>query len=160
MAQYASIFDFETLGLVSKALRNLPATTVTQFLLKAGGTVDSYLRAGGYTLPLTGVLGTATTASTGFPDEIIDANVCIARFRLMVRRGFSPDDHDRNFRETYDDCIEWLEKVATGAVQLDVNADATPGVTGGRPRVRTKPKRDWLLHQDEAQSSGQTEVGS
>ena len=150
MAQYASIFDFETLGLMPKALRNLDATTVTAFLLKAGGTIDGYLRAGGYALPLTGTLGDDETASTGFPDEIIDANVCIARYNIMVRRGFNPDDHDLNFRQTRDDCIAWLEKVATGAVQLDADADATPGVSAGRPRVDTKPKRGWNTHNDEA----------
>lgn len=161
MSQYASIFDFHTLGLMPKALKNIEDATITQFLIKASGTIDGYLRVGGYSLPLTGVTGTDTTVSTGFPDEIIDANVCIARYRVMVRRGYKPDDQDLNFRQTYDDCIEWLEKVGTGGVQLDDGADATPNVYEGRPRVRTKPKRDWNLANDRASSSnGVTEVGN
>lgn len=159
MSQYASIFDFNALGLMPKALQNTDNATITAHLLKAGGLIDDYLRVN-HTLPLTGTLGTATTPSTGFPDSIIDDNVCIARYRIMVRRGFVPDDHDLNFRQTYDDCIRHLEKLASGEIFLDGAADATPAFEG-RPRVRTKPKRDWLLHQDQAQSStGITEVGS
>ncbi len=151
MSQYASIFDFVTLGLMDKATKNVNDATINQFLIKAAGEINTFLRKANYVLPLVGVLGTDETPSTGFPDEIIDANVCIARYRFMVRRGFVPDDHDLNFRQTFDDCMAFMEKVADKDVILDIPVGPATSDTSAA-RVDTKPKRDWNLVNDEALS--------
>lgn len=146
MSQYASVLDFETIGLKIAALQNVKDNNVTEFLIKTSGIIDSYLRAN-HTLPLTGALGPPNT----FPPEIIAATVCIARYKLMVWRGFAPDELDTNLRDSFEDCMAWLRDLAKGVAYLDAGDDATVEYEA-RPRVDTKPQRGWLELLDEANS--------
>jgi len=129
--QYATIADMQQLGLPPAALANVPNATIDAFLTKASASVDSYLRSQ-YKLPLV----------TPYPDEIVWATVCIGSYRLMVWRGYNPDEHDAEIRARYEDCVAWLGQLSRGQVRLDAAADATTRnegapmvVSRGFPRI-------------------------
>lgn len=139
MSQYGELEDLEATGLPPRALEEV--VSVDDFLTKASATIDSYLRRR-YTLPL------ATT-----PPEIADACIAIASYRLLVFRGFNPDEYDANFKARNDFYLGapgmkgWLDKLADGSVVLDGAIDATPGTptTGGprTPKVYSRSSRGW-----------------
>ena len=126
MAQYATSTDLATLGLPAAALVNIPAGTQNEFLTKASGLIDSYLRAQ-HKLPL----------AAPYPDEIIRVCVVLSAYDLIQYRGYNPDEYDANFRLRYEDAVRWLEQLAAGTVSLSELADATGSIHEGRPRVQT-----------------------
>jgi phage gp36-like protein len=125
MSQYATTTDLGDYGLPPDALAGMTAAVQNKILTKASGTIDSYLR-GRYSLPLAG---------GPYPDEIIEACVSIAAFKVLKRRGHNPSAFDQTFTDDYQTTLDWLSKLAKGEVNLDSGADATPTVNEARPRV-------------------------
>lgn len=124
MAMYASTTDLANLGLPAEALSGVSLTVQEAHLTKASGKIDSYLRSR-HSLPL----------GAPYPDEVIDCCVSLAAYTLLVRRGFNPDEYDSNFRQQYDDALEWLRDLAAGRASLADTADATATTAEGAPRV-------------------------
>lgn len=133
MSQYATAADLAAVGLPATALAGINSDP---FLVRASGLIDSHLR-GNYGLPL----------KPPFPDEIIEATVRIAAYRLLVFRGFRPDQYDENFMKLHDDTIAWLRDVAASRVHLDIAADQTTTFEGA-PRVQTDAQRGWFAAEE------------
>jgi phage gp36-like protein len=112
-------------------VQNITDATILEFVEKASGRIDSYLR-GRYTLPL----------QQPYPDEIVQASLHIARLRLLTWRGFNPDEFDAGYREDHNEAILWLRDIAAGRAHLDVHADQTTA-NEGRPRVITSDQQGW-----------------
>lgn len=126
MAQYASPQDLHLTGLPAEALENVAIEEQNLFLLRAGDSMDTFLRAK-HTLPITGVLAPANT----YPGELTRCNVIIASYDLLTWRGYNPDEFDEGFRERFEDCMAWLKMLARGEALLDDTADATPSTNEG-----------------------------
>jgi len=126
MAQYATTADLADLGLPPAALANIELSVQTAHLLASGDFIDTFLRSQ-HTLPLV----------VPFPREIVRANVVLAAYDILVYRGYNPDEYDDNFRQRYEDVMEWLKMLARGEVSLDEAADTTPTVSEGAPQVQT-----------------------
>jgi len=126
MSQYATTTDLGDYGLPPDALTGVGMTPAVQnkILTKASGIIDSYLR-GRYKLPL----------SVPYPDEIIEACVSVAAFKVLKRRGHNPSAFDQTFTDDYQAALEWLAKLSKGEVNLCSDADATPAVNEARPSV-------------------------
>lgn len=137
MVWYATADEFRTLGLPARAVQNIANATLLEFIEKASGKIDSYLR-GRYDLPL----------QVPYPDEIVQAAIHIARLRLLRWRGFNPDDYDAGYADDYAETILWLRDVSAGRVHLDVHADQT-AANEGRPRVITSDLQGWHDEQEE-----------
>lgn len=137
MSQYASTDDFASLGLPARVTKNVTSAKITEFLEKASGTVDTYIRSK-VTLPLAGTLGPPNT----FPPEIVEATVAIARYRFLIWRGFQPDEFDSTYSQLYRDAMTLIKDISAGRAHLDVDADATVAVEN-RPRVSSQTKRGW-----------------
>lgn len=135
---YATKEDLEEIGLPKQALAGLSTKTIDRHLQAASGRVDSYMRSQ-EKLPL----------ATPYPMEIVEATVILASYSLLIRRGYNPDNpSDANFRERYLDMVGngdspgWLDKLASGHVNLSAAADATIE-REGRPRFSTSKPRGW-----------------
>lgn len=128
---YVTVDDYKVLGLPSDALEDLSDPDIQQFLDVAAGVIDSYLSR--YSLPLI----------APYPEALKGTNVCLATWKILLHRGYNPETYDNNYREAYDRCMAFLEKVGSGEVTLPGVEDQTPGFEGGVPRVTTKPLRGW-----------------
>ena len=128
---YVTVDEYKILGLPADALEELGDSDIQLFLDVAAGVIDSYLSR--YTLPLI----------APYPEALKGVNVCLATWKILLHRGFNPETYDTNYREAYDRCMQFLEKVASGEVTLPGVEDQTPGQEGGVPRVSTKPLRGW-----------------
>lgn len=122
----------------SSALDDVSSAVVEQVILEVDGLIYSYCRSR-YDVPFTTV-----------PPELEAAANAICAYEVLVAAGFDPDDMDteitrrRNFYVGGGDTRSgWLQMLARGDVALDQDADATPSVSGGAPRVRSKTVRGW-----------------
>ena len=137
---YATQRDLQDFGLPPQALAGLSSRVLNAHLEAASGRINSYLRDQAV-LPL----------KSPYPQEIIEANVILASYSLMIRRGYNPaSPSDENFRERYldmggrGDGRGWLDLLAKGLVSLALAADSTPE-REGRPRVNTSKPRGWVI---------------
>ncbi len=136
------------LGLPSDVLNTVDDPTQQRHLEIASGTIDTYLRSQ-YKLPI------KADDTTGlFPPELVTACVYIASYTIIQFIGYNPNNADSRFESRYHDMIGnpnvsgssgWLDKLASGAVSLAIDADATPTTNEGGPRVSTQPERGWGL---------------
>lgn len=130
MASYATTADLETAGVPPGVLSSVDTTIQELALERASRLADTYLR-DRYKLPL----------AEPWDPSLVDAVVQIAVWRLMMRRGFSPQQGtDTAFRIGYEDAMEFLKRVANGIAQLDV-VQASPGYE--EPIVLTSPPRGY-----------------
>lgn len=130
MASYATITDLQTAGVPPGVLSSVDTAVQELALERASRLADTYLR-DRYHLPLT----------APYDPSLVDAVVQIACWRLMMRRGFSPQQGtDTAFRVGYEDAMEFLKRVANGIAQLDV-IQASPGAE--EPIVLTSPGRGY-----------------
>lgn len=60
------------------------------------------------------------------PQELKQICADIAAYTLMSRHGYAPQGSDVEFRQRYDDAIEWLKDVARGVVTLDLGVATVP----------------------------------
>src|SRR5437870_5500434 len=86
----------------------------------ANALADSYLAAR-FKLPL-----------TLWGDDVKDAVVAIARFKLLTSRGFAPEgDHAAAIVEAKKDAIRWFEGIANDTVHPVVTDSSSGGIVGG-----------------------------
>ncbi len=144
--EYASATDMTQLGIAAAAVSTLDAATQTAHRLKASARVATFLRKV-HSLPFAVV-----------PDEVTEYTVAIAQWTMLLRRGFNPESNvDATVRERYLDAIEDLERIASGAVELEPGADATAATEEGGPLCESETKHEWLYGVDallEAESDG------
>ena len=135
------------LGLPADVLAIVDDPTQQRHLEIASGTIDSYLRSQ-YTLPITADPGGL------FPPSLVTACVYIASYTIIQFIGYNPNNADSRYESRYHDMIGnpnvsgssgWLDKLASGAVSLDITVDATPTVNEGAPSVATNVERGWGL---------------
>lgn len=120
---YASLKDIETHGMPKGVISSVPAEERAQHALAATGEAEGYL-SGGYTLPL-----------SAWGDELRRQVAQIAVYAIMSRRGFQPQGTDELIVKNRDDAISWMGKIAKGLIKPPGIVDATPTVSGSRPRI-------------------------
>ena len=103
----------------------LDTGVVDAALADASEEMDTYLVAGGYTLPL----------STGPRAVLARLAVDIAVYRLSSKGALMTDDR----RMRYEDAVKFLSKIATRAIRLDAEAPAG-GPPPGRARAAAAPR--------------------
>jgi phage gp36-like protein len=119
--------DLYALGLPEGALSNVPTADQDDALGAASDLVDTYLRSH-HTLPL----------AAPYPPSIIRAESVLAAWDLITTRGHNPIGFDESLERRAEATIRWLEKLAAGSVSLGTDADATPDINEGAPRVRSQ----------------------
>jgi phage gp36-like protein len=135
--EYATATDMTQLGISAAAVSSLDADTQTAHRLKASARVATFLRKV-HTLPFDVV-----------PDEVTEYTVAIAQWTMLLRRGFNPESNvDATIRERYLDAIKDLERIASGAVELEPGVDATPNVEEAGPLCESEEKHEWLFGVD------------
>ena len=145
---YATAADLAMLGLPDNVLKKVDAQTIQRHLEIASGTINSYLRSQ-YKLPI------KVDSTTGlYPAELVTACVYLASYSVIQFIGYNPNSADSRFEDRYHDMVGnsavsgsrgWLDRVASGAVSLNIEVDQTPGTNEGGPRVNTQPARGWNL---------------
>ena len=145
---YASTADLAMLGLPDNVLKKVDAPTIQRHIEIASGTIDSYLRSQ-YKLPI------KQDATTGlYPPELVTACIYLASYSIMQFIGYNPNSADSRFEDRFHDMVGnsavsgskgWLDRVASGAVSLDLDSDQTSGTNEGAPRVNSQPERGWNL---------------
>lgn len=129
---YATVDDFESLGLPAAALSGISDSQKIEKLLAASAIADSYLRRQ-YGVPL--------------PSWNVDLRmrVCeIAAWLLMCVRGYAPEGTDLILRQRYEDAIMWLQSVAKGlAIPIEQSQDATPLSYETVPLIYSEEGGDW-----------------
>lgn len=127
---YATTADLESAGLPPGVLSSVDTLVQQQALERASSLASTYLR-DRYTLPL----------AEPYDPALVDAVVQIAVWRLMMRRGFSPQSGtDTALRLGYEDAMDFLKRVANGQAQLSV-VQASPEAQ--EPIVLTSPPRGY-----------------
>lgn len=130
MASYATTADLETAGLPPGVLSSVDTAVQELALEKSSRFADKYLRTQ-YRLPI----------SAPYDPALVDIVVRLAVWRLMVRRGFSPQQgSDTAFRIGYEDAVAELVGIANGQQRLDV-VQSTPAHE--EPIVLTSPPRGY-----------------
>jgi len=137
VAEYCTLEDLSRLGVSAGALRNLSEGDMLTVIGSTSSLIDSYLKAGHYTLPL-----------LSWGEDISEAAAAIAVWRLMKTRGYNPNDaaHEA-IRLDFEDKISWLKMVASNSVIPDVEDSGSgsgPGLERPRgARVASSPQRGW-----------------
>jgi phage gp36-like protein len=76
------------------------------------------------------------------PLEIKQVNADLTAYWLMTQHGYAPQGSDEEFRNRFDDAIEWLKDVSRGTVTLDLGV-----VTAPKPyrvaRATSRCPRGW-----------------
>lgn len=136
---YATLRDFERLGLPSRAVSSVPLDQRLAALEAASRLIDDYLCAQ-VTLPLVAFATASLTRAT----------CVVAAYDLMCVRGFNPEGADGNFRLRYKDVIAWLEKVAAGTLPVPGGVvDSGSSGDGAQPLVESEDLRDLLCRSRE-----------
>jgi phage gp36-like protein len=126
---YATIEDFQQAGLPGGALGSVTKTDQKWALERASAIASTYV-GDKYTMQIT----------PPYDQALVDAVCQIAAWRLLVRRGFNPqNDGDGLVRQGYLDAIKWLERVANGQARLSVQ-EPTPSL---QPNVSSNDVRGY-----------------
>lgn len=135
---YATLLEFE--GTLPPNLLDAQRTTEAdrqRELDRASADADAHLRAAGYTPPL--------DAAT-LDDELIGRVFDIAHYRLAVHAQTigRPTEQQPEYI-AYRDAIRWLEQVAAGRIQLDIedNEGETDTDAGGAAAMAAYEVRGW-----------------
>jgi phage gp36-like protein len=134
LSQYATIAEFDALGLPPGATSGLSTDQKTQALEDASAEIDTYLRDRG-SLPLSAPIDTALRKHT----------VWLAAYDLLMARGVSPPTQEL-LRTRREDAIRWCENLARGRVVLDLGASAGRGgasVQSGNDATAACGDRGW-----------------
>ncbi len=113
---YAAIADLTSLSIPSGALTGISAADQLAALAAASRVADGYLGPR-FHLPL-----------TQWGEDLRQVICDIAAYRLMKRRGFSPESGDaEQLRDSYEDAVRWLEQVSKGMVTPNnvIDSDAS-----------------------------------
>lgn len=129
---YAVPSDIDELGAAGGALAELDDEAKDRALCAATEELDTQLQSGGYTLPI-----------TAWGDDVRQHVVDVAVYRLMCRRGFSPDGTDSLIVKNYDDAQRWMRRVGTEDMSLAGVVDSTSSAYDGGAFVVSAAKRGW-----------------
>ncbi len=128
---YATPTNFIAYGLPAVSTADFSGT-VQDYLDSAFGEINTYLR-GRYTLPFTVTV----------PIELVKTECVIAAYDLLSVRGFDPENGSEKVIEgRHTKAMNWLMAIADGKINLDIDADTTPGVPDGAPRIISKARAD------------------
>lgn len=99
---------------------------------RASAEADSYLRSGGYAIPVT------------TPTEDVKGRVAdLAMYKLAVTLRLLPEPATQSaLYLAYQAAIAWFRDVASGSLDLDIDL-ATAGETPGVPVFATNTRRAW-----------------
>lgn len=115
-------------------LANASETMRVDELERASHEVDTYLRRGGYTVPLT---GTIDPALEGVVFDLVN-------YRLHVKLDYVDADVTKTaLYLDYKAALAWLKAVAAGEVELDVDTEGEEPESLGAV-VKTRTSRGWL----------------
>lgn len=127
---YATIEDLQSAGLPPGALGSVSKTDQRAALERASAIASSYI-GDKYQLP----------AGQPYDPALVDAVCQIAAWRLLVRRGFNPEQgQDNVIRQGYLDAVKWLERVANGQARLQI---VESGGGSLQPNVLTNEVRGY-----------------
>lgn len=132
MSQYATSDDLKTLGLPADALEELSNADIDAQLVASSGIMDMFIGAA-YPLPI----------AAPYPDALVQINVCLAVYKILLRRGFNPEGPDMLYKENYLQCMETLGEIRDGRLPIPGIVDATPEVKEGGIHVTTTALRGW-----------------
>lgn len=122
---YATESDLLVLDLPAAAIAGLDTQP---HLDAASSRVDGYLR-GRYSLPLV----------APYPSEIVSVTSALAAYSLIARRGFDPSSGTHlTLRQRFEDSTRWLERLASGMINLPDGADSSGGVDDGGPIIASR----------------------
>lgn len=128
---YADLTQFHAYGLPAVALDGFDGDVIDH-IAAASSVFDSHAR-GRYSVPL----------AVPVALEVVMCVCACAAYTVLSIRGFDPENEANvNVRMRYDDCKTWMKDLASGKVNLDNTADATPAKSEGAPIVRSRPRDD------------------
>ena len=131
MSQYATVADFNSLGLPPGAYEELSSADIDDQLIADAGVIDLHLTS--VSLPLT----------APFPEFLRRCNVCLAVWHVLLRRGFESDGIDDKYKQAFDECMSLLKMISEGKLHVPGLIDGTPSVAESAPMVYTQPLRGW-----------------
>jgi len=100
---YASQTDLTNVGMPALALGTLTTQQINAALDNASTYADGFFRAR---------WGTNAVPLVAWDSAVTEAVAKIAAYRLMAIRGYNPEaGRDSQFRQGYDDAVDWLNKV-------------------------------------------------
>jgi phage gp36-like protein len=79
---------------------------------------------------------------TSVGDDVKQAVADIASYRCASDHGYRPDGTAADIRQRFDDAMDWLKMVASGAVTPDLVPAVVP-ITRFRARVLSREPRGW-----------------
>lgn len=128
---YATTTDLTRLGVPTKALEGVSAEAKEAALSSASSLADGYLAAQ-FNLPL-----------TEWGDDLTGHICSIAAWQILKVRGIDPEGRaDNAIRMSYEDAIDWLERIAAGRLSPQFT-DSTPEVNDQAPVFVNNPPRGW-----------------
>lgn len=131
MALYATVEELQDQGIPPAGLGDLSEDTLETALTWASGKADSYFRKR-FTLPL-----------VSWGEDVKDAIVCLAIWRLLTRKGFNPQvPGHAAIAQNYSDAVKWLKDVASGEVEPDV-VDSTSSLDEAGPLAGSEVAHDF-----------------
>lgn len=131
-SQYATATELKQLGLPAEAVEELLDADIDAQIQASCGVIDAYLSSR-YTLPI----------SAPYPDVLKRFSVDMAVFHILMRRGFSAEAYDGNYKILHDRAEEFFKDVAAGRANIPDLIDATPSTSEGAPMFATGTARGW-----------------
>ena len=134
MPQYATTSDLASVGIPAQALSGVSAGDQDAALVAASRLIDSFISSH------------VTTPMTTYGQDITQACVDLAAYRLMVKRGYNPDA-SQAFRLGYEDALRWLDSISRGRALPSGMAGASattegPVITSDEVRWTGEPSDD------------------
>ena len=132
---YAQPSDLQNIGLPAAFFTGDLSPSLAQqqmFLDEAKSHIDSLIDVcSDITLPL----------APPFDPMLIRCNVAISVWNMLAWRGYNPESPtDVSIRVRYEDCLKWLDKIATGRAKLK-NQVTKPNPMGQQPEVMCSEDR-------------------
>lgn len=122
---YATESDLIALDLPEAAIAGIDTQP---HLDAAKARVDGYLR-GRYLLPLV----------APYPADVVSVTSALAAYSIIARRGFDPSQGTHlTLRQRYEDSTRWLERLASGLINLPAGADSSSAAQDGGPIVTSR----------------------
>jgi phage gp36-like protein len=122
---YCAATDLE---LPDETVADFTSDVIDDAIAKGSSLADSYLSTR-WTLPLRPV------EAGVYPQALVEAVAAIATYRLMKRRGYSPENGDNDeIRNGFDDAIRWLKDMSAGKATMQIagsNSEAEAQEGGG-----------------------------
>ena len=136
---YAQLADLPMTGLPVAYFTGDLAQSADQqqtFLNQAAATMDGYMAANpNLSLPL----------SPPYDDQLIQCNVAIARFKMVLQRGYNPESPDSGLKIDYELQMKWLRELAAARIKLQRQTTG-PNPQGKQPfmlSAHSRGLRNW-----------------